>query len=129
MTLAEEIMKEAERLPEPPPSVLAASTAQEFREALQNGRPSVVDFGSNRCIPCIQLRPVLRAVKDAHGDHINVIFMEVNEHRDLTQRYRVQLIPTLIFFDAKGQEAQRKMGFMDREAMERVLHELGFLGG
>jgi thioredoxin 1 len=118
-----------ERLPKPPPSVLEASTAQEFREALQSGRPSVVDFGSNRCIPCIQLRPVLRAVKDAHGDRINVIFMEVNEHRDLVRQYKVQLIPTLIFFDAKGREAHRKMGFMDHEAMEKALHELGFLGG
>lgn len=118
-----------ERLPKPPPPVLEASTAQEFHGALQSGRPTVVDFGSNHCIPCIRLRPVLRAVKDAHGDRINVIFMEVNEHRDLSQQYRVQLIPTLIFFDAQGREVYRKMGFLDRTAVEKVLHDIEFLGG
>ncbi len=118
-----------ERLPKPPLPALEASTADEFRAALQNGRPTMVDFGSNRCIPCIQLRPVLRAVKDAHGARINVIVMEVNDHRDLALQYKVRLIPTLIFLDAKGQEVQRKMGFMDREAIERVLRDLKFLGG
>ncbi len=118
-----------ERLPKPPPPALEASTADAFRAALQSGRPTVVDFGSNRCIPCIRLRPVMRALKDAHTERINVIFMEVSDHRDLALHYKVRLVPTVIFFDAQGREARRKMGFMDREAMEKALHELGFLGG
>jgi thioredoxin 1 len=118
-----------ERLPKPPPPPLEASTAQEFHDALQSGRPSVVDFGSSRCVPCIQLRPVLREVKDAHSGRINVLYLEVSDHRDLVLRYKVQLVPTVVFFDAKGQEARRKMGFMDREAIEGVLRDLKFLGG
>jgi thioredoxin 1 len=117
-----------ERLPKPSTPTLAASTAEEFHRALGSGRPTVVDFGSNRCIPCIRLRPVLHALKDAHGDRINVIFMEINDNGDLARQYRVQLIPTLIFFDADGREVHRKMGFMDRKSMEKVLHDLGFLG-
>jgi thioredoxin 1 len=118
-----------ERLPKPPAPPLEASTADDFRAALQSGRPSIIDFGSNRCIPCIQLRPVLRELKDAHRDRINVIFMEVNDHRDLALQYKVQLVPTVIFFDAKGREIRRTVGFMDREAIERVLRDLKFLGG
>jgi thioredoxin 1 len=117
-----------ERLPKPPSPALEASTTEAFQTALQNGKSSVVDFGSNRCVPCIQLRPVLRAVKDAHGDRINVLVMEVNDDRDLARQYRVQLVPTLIFFDAKGKEIRRSVGYMDREAIEKVLRELKFLG-
>ncbi|OGP53458.1 MAG: hypothetical protein A2Y65_06845 [Deltaproteobacteria bacterium RBG_13_52_11] len=116
-------------MPKPPPPALEASTADAFQAALKSGRPSVIDFGSNRCIPCIQLRPVMRALKDAHSERINVLFMEVSDHRDLAQQYKVRLVPTLIFFDAHGQEVQRKTGFMDREAIERVLRDLKFLGG
>jgi len=118
-----------ERLPQPPQPPLEASTADDFRADLQSGRPTIADFGSNRCIPCIRLRPVLRALKDAHGDRINVVFMEVNDNRDLALRYQVQLVPTVIFFDAKGHEVQRKMGFMDRNAIEKILYDLKFLGG
>ena len=117
-----------ERLPKPPPPALKASTADDFQAALKSGRPTVVDFGSNSCIPCIQLRPVLRGVKDAHKERINVLVMEVSDHRDLARQYTVRLVPTLIFFDAKGNEVRRSVGFMDRDAIEGVLRDLKFLG-
>ena len=123
------IITHPERLPKPSTPALASSTAQQFHDALKSGRPTVVDFGSNRCIPCIRLRPVLLALKDAHRDRINVIFIEINDHGDLARQYRVHLIPTLIFFDAQGREVHRKMGFMDRQAMEQILQKLGFLEG
>jgi thioredoxin 1 len=117
-----------ERLPKPPPLPLASASAEEFRAALQSNRPTVADFGSNRCVPCIQLRPVLRGLKDTHGERINVLVMEVSDNRDLARQYKVRLVPTLIFFDAKGKEVRRSMGYMDRKAMEKVLRELKFLG-
>jgi thioredoxin 1 len=118
-----------ERLPKPPLPALEASTADAFQAALKSGRPTVVDFGSNSCIPCIRLRPVMRALKDAHTERINVLFMEVSANRDLALHYKVRLVPTLIFFDTQGREVQRKMGFMEREEMEKVLRDLKFLGG
>jgi len=118
-----------EQLPQPPPPALEASTADAFQAALQkSGRPSVVDFGSKSCTACIRLRPVMGALKDAHTGRINVLFMEVSDHRDLARHYKVRLVPTLIFFDAQGREVQRKTGFMDREEIEQVLSDLKFLG-
>lgn len=118
-----------ERLPKPPPPALEASTADAFQAALKSGRPTVVDFGSNSCLPCIRLRPVMRALKDAHKDRINVLFLEVSANRDLALSYKVRLVPTLIFFDAQGREVHREMGFMEQEAMEKVLRDLKLLGG
>ena len=117
-----------ERLPKPPPPALKASTADAFQAALKSGRPTLVDFGSNQCIPCIQLRPVMRALKDAHKDRINVLFLEVSANRDLALSYKVRLVPTLIFFDAQGREVHRETGFMGQEAMEKVLRDLKLLG-
>lgn len=118
-----------ERLPKPQPPAIEASTGEAFKAALASGRPTLVDFGSNRCIPCIQLRPVLADLKKAHGDRLNVLFLEVSDHRDLARHYKVQLVPTLIFFDKRGREVHRNMGYMDRTAIERTLRELGFLEG
>jgi thioredoxin 1 len=118
-----------ERLPKAPSPPLPASTAEAFQTALQSKRPTIVDFGSSLCLPCIRLRPVLQAVKDAHGDRINVLYVEVSDHRDLALRYKVQLVPTVVFFDAKGQELRRNVGFMDRESLEQILRDLNFLKG
>jgi thioredoxin 1 len=117
-----------ERLPKPPPLPLASSSAEEFRAALQNNRPTVADFGSSSCVPCIQLRPVLRGLKDTYNDRINVLVMEVSDNRDLARQYKVRLVPTLIFFDAKGKEVRRSVGYMDREDIEKILRDLKFLG-
>jgi thioredoxin 1 len=118
-----------ERLPQPPPPALEASTADAFQAALKSGRPTVVDFGSNSCPPCIRLRPVMRALQDAHKDSMNVLFLEVSANRDLALSYKVRLVPTLIFFDAQGREVHREMGFVGQEAMEKVLRDLKLLGG
>jgi thioredoxin 1 len=117
-----------ERLPKPPSPALEASTADAFQAALKSGRPTLVDFGSNNCPACIRLRPVMRALKDAHKDSINVLFLEVSANRDLALFYKVRLVPTLIFFDAQGREVHRETGFMGQEAMEKVLRDLELLG-
>jgi thioredoxin 1 len=118
-----------ERLPKPPPPALEASTADAFQAALKSGRPTVVDFASKSCPACIRLRPVMRALKDAHMERINVLFLEVSDTRDLARQYKVRLVPTLIFFDAQGREVHREMGFMGQEAIEKVLRDLKLLGG
>jgi thioredoxin 1 len=117
-----------ERLPQPPPPALEASTAGAFQTALKSGRPTVVDFGSQNCPACIRLRPVMAELRDAHKERINVLYLEVSENRDLALSYKVRLVPTLIFFDAQGRVVQQKIGFMTRGEIERVLNDLKFLG-
>ena len=118
-----------EQLPKPPLPALEASTADAFQAALTSGRPSVINFGSNSCPACIRLRPVMRGLRDAHGERINVLLLEVSDYRDLARQYKIRLVPTVIFFDAQGREVQRKTGFMEREELEGVLSDLKFLGG
>jgi thioredoxin 1 len=117
-----------EQLPQPPPPALEASTADAFQAALKSGRPAVVDFGSNSCPACIRLRPVMGELRDAHKDRINVLYLEVSANRGLAMSYKVRLVPTVIFFDAHGREVHREMGFMQQEAMEKVLRDLKLLG-
>jgi thioredoxin 1 len=117
-----------ERLPQPPPPGLEASTTEAFQAALKSGRPTLLDFGSKDCPACIRLRPVMGALKNAHKERINVLYLEVRENRDLAMSYKVRLVPTVIFFDAQGREVHRETGFMGQGAMEKVLRDLKFLG-
>jgi thioredoxin 1 len=112
-----------DRIPKPPPPALPPSTAEEFRSALKSGKPTLVDFGSNHCIPCIQLRPVLKALKDEYSGRINIMMIEINDNRDLAREYRIQLIPTLIFFNSEGKEVGRALGYMDKEAIKKKFQE------
>lgn len=116
-----------ENLPQVKAAGLAPSNKEDFLKAISSGRPTLVDFGSNRCIPCLQLRPVLKALKDKFQGKVNVMMVEVNQERDLTREYRIRVIPTLIFFDAKGNEIGRQMGFMGQRALEKKMKGLGMV--
>jgi len=86
-----------------------------IQAALASGRPTLVDFGARSCIPCKKMAPILEQLEKEYKGRANVIFVDVWQDNKIGGQYRVQMIPTQIFFDAKGKEAGRHIGFMDRQ--------------
>ena len=111
---------EAQPLLEPP-----TNTDKELKKALKSGQPVLVDFGSNKCIPCRQLRPVLKDVAKEFSGKANVLIIDVFQYQALARQHRINLIPTLVFFDAKGKEIFRRAGVWDKASIARKLKEAG----
>ena len=82
----------------------------EVQKALQLGKPAVVEFGANACATCRDMKPVLEALRREHGQRISVLDVDILKTRDYIARYRIQLMPTQVFFDAQGREIGRNMG-------------------
>jgi thioredoxin 1 len=106
----------------PPPST---NTKGEFSQALKSGKPAVVDFGSNSCLPCRQIRPILKEIEKEYTGKARVLIMDVYQYKDLAQEYKVQLIPTLVFFDKSGKEVFRHVGAWDKASIVGKLKEAG----
>lgn len=100
-------------------------TAEELKKALQSGKPVLVDFGANSCMPCRQIRPILKEIKQEYTDKAHVLIIDVYKFKELAGEHRVQLIPTLIFFDKTGKEVFRHMGAWDKTSMVNKLKEAG----
>ena len=96
-----------------------------IQAALASGRPTIVDFGARSCIPCKKMAPILEQLEKEYKGRANVIFIDVWQDNKIGGTYRVQMIPTQIFFDAKGKEAGRHIGFMDRQPIIDTLTKLG----
>jgi thioredoxin 1 len=107
------------------PTDAATNTGEELTNALQSGRPVLVDFGSNSCIPCRQLRPILQEIKKEQAGKLEVLVIDVNKHQTLSGEYRIQVIPTLVFFDSKGKELFRQQGFMPKATLVEQLSKIG----
>lgn len=101
------------------------NTEQDLKIALISGKPVLVDFGSNKCIPCRQLRPILKEVEKELAGKAHVLVIDVYNFGRLAREHRVQLIPTLIFFDSSGKEVFRRMGVWDRDSIIKKLKENG----
>ena len=102
-----------------------SNTPDDFKKALTEGKPFLVDFGANSCIPCRQMRPVLKEVDKEYAGKTRVLIIDVYKYQDLAREHKIQLIPTLIFFDSKGKEAFRHMGVLDKEKIVAKLKEIG----
>ena len=104
---------------------LPSANETAIRAALTSGRPTVADFGARTCIPCKKMAPILEELNSTLKGKSNVLFTDVWEAPDLARQYRVQMIPTQVFFDAKGKEIKRHMGFMDKASILKELKTLG----
>jgi len=105
----------------PPPT----NTKEEFTQAMKSGKPVLVDFGANSCMPCRQLRPILKEIEKDLAEKARILVVDVYKYQDLAREHRVQLIPTLIFFDKGGKETYRHVGAWDKDSIVGKLKEAG----
>lgn len=70
-----------------------------FQDLITNhSTPVLVDFYADWCGPCKTMAPVLSELASDLHDKIKVIKIDVDRNQQVTQKYRVQGIPTFILF-------------------------------
>ncbi len=104
---------------------LPSAPAAVIFQALNSGRPTLIDFGSGTCTTCRQMAPVLEELAGSYRGKASVLFIDVREDGAAAKRFGIQMIPTQIFFDAKGQEVRRHIGAMDRADLVKGLQTAG----
>jgi len=106
-------------------AVPSTNTGEELKKALLSGQPVLADFGANSCVPCRQIRPILKEIGQEYSGKAHVLIIDVYQYPDLAREYRVQLIPTLIFFNGSGKEIFRHLGAWDKASIINKLKEAG----
>lgn len=101
----------------------ASSTA--VSQALSSGKPTVIDLGARSCVPCRKMAPILESLSGEYRGKAGVLFIDVHDDQDAAKKFRVQMIPTQIFFNPQGKEVKRHIGFMDRAAILKELKNAG----
>ena len=89
--------------------------------------PRLVDLGAGKCIPCKAMAPILDELRDEYADTFQVIFIDVWENPPAAEPYKINLIPTQIFFDAEGNELWRHEGFLGKADILAKWKELGVM--
>jgi len=88
-------------------------------------RVTFVELGSDKCIPCKEMRPVMDAVQASFGDQLEIVFYDVGEDPTPANEYGVQMIPTQVFLDEDGEEFHRHVGFYPQAGIEALLIDQG----
>ncbi len=94
-------------------------------QARASGIPTLASFGADTCMPCQMMKPIREAIADKYSGRLNVVYVQVNKEQVLAQRYGVQGIPFMIFFDANGSRIHSQAGMMSEEQIEGWLAKSG----
>ena len=99
----------------------AATNAPPQTKAL----PKLLDLGAGKCIPCKMMAPILEEMKKEYAGKLEVEFIDVWKNPDAGKQYKIEVIPTQIFYDATGKELFRHIGFFAKEDILAKWKELG----
>jgi thioredoxin 1 len=93
-----------------------------FSEMIQSDRPVLVDFFAEWCGPCKMMAPILKEVKEAMGDDVTILKMDVDKNPHVADAFQIQGVPTLIIF-FKGEIKWRQSGVIPAHQLQQVLRQ------
>jgi len=98
-------------------AVIGDVTDQDFEDrVLKSEEPVLVDFWAEWCVPCHMVSPVVEEIGQEKGESLRVAKLNIDENPEVTRRYGVMSIPTLMLFKG-GEEKARMVGARGKEAL------------
>ncbi|BAU52613.1 thioredoxin [Mucilaginibacter gotjawali] len=93
-----------------------------FQEMIASNKPVLVDFSAEWCGPCKMMPPILKQVKDAMGEKVTIIKIDIDKNPQAADAYKVQSVPTLMIFK-NGQTKWRQSGVIQAGELQRVISQ------
>jgi len=99
-----------------------ARQSPDLTTALNNGRPTLVEFYADWCEACRTMAPAMETIEQKRRGTLDVVLLNVDNPRwqPELERYAVNGIPQLELFDAGGHSVGRSIGARRPEELEAL---------
>jgi thioredoxin 1 len=87
-------------------------------EVIKSAEPVVVDFFAEWCGPCKAMAPALDQVAQEMAGKVKVVKIDVDQNPEITQRFRIQAMPTLMVFKDGKVAAQQVGALVQKKKLE-----------
>ncbi len=95
-------------------------TDANFDSIINSEKPVLVDFWAEWCGPCKMIGPVVEELAGDYEGRAVVAKLNVDENPNITARYGVRSIPTLLVFK-KGQIVDKQIGAVPKSVLSSKL--------
>ncbi len=93
-------------------------TVNDFDSEIASGKV-LVDFWATWCGPCRMLAPILEQLETEAKD-VKICKVNVDEQPELSKRFGIMSIPTLILFK-DGKQADKSVGLVDLDTLKEFI--------
>ena len=92
-------------------------TNENFDSTINDAQtPVLVDFWDEWCGPCKMIAPVLEELATEYDGRLTIAKLNVDDHREATEKFNIRGIPTLILFK-NGEPEATKVGALSKSQL------------
>jgi thioredoxin 1 len=96
--------------------IVYTSDANFQKDVLSSDVPVLVDYWAEWCGPCKMIAPILDEIAGDYSGKLKIAKVNVDENQQVTQKYGIRSIPTLMIFKGGSVQAQ-KVGAMSKSQL------------
>jgi thioredoxin 1 len=96
--------------------IVYTSDANFENDVLKSSVPVLVDYWAEWCGPCKMIAPILDEIAGDYQGKLKIAKVNVDENQQVTQKYGIRSIPTLMMFKDGNVHAQ-KVGAMSKSQL------------
>ena len=90
---------------------------------IESGKPVVIDFWAEWCIPCKKIAPIIDELAEKYEGRVKIGKYNVEESSDVATEFGIRSIPTILFF-RDGKLVDKNVGSISKSNLEEKINAL-----
>jgi thioredoxin 1 len=91
-------------------------------QVIRSDKLAVVDFSAEWCGPCRMVSPIIHELADEYDGRIVTGEVNVDENPQVTMKYKVRNIPTVLFF-RNGEVIDKQVGAVPKSTYKNLVEK------